>query len=98
MDALGFIELPNLADAIEALDLMLKTADVKLLTWETSLGGRLVTIIVQGGIAAVTEAVDAAKRDAKGKIVASAVIGNPHRETMKMAMYSAKKHGVMCDE
>ena len=92
MKSLGLIELPNLADAVEALDVMLKTADVKFLTWEKKLGGRLVTIIVQGEVSAVTEAVESAKRSAKGNIVASAVIANPHEETMKLVEQSAKKY------
>ena len=92
MKALGLIELPNLADAIEAVDVMLKTADVKFLTWEKKLGGRLVTIIVQGAVSSVTEAVESAKNSAKGNIVASAVIANPHEETMKLVARSATKY------
>lgn len=92
MKSLGLIELPNCTDAIEALDVMLKTADVKFLTWEKKLGGRLVTIIVQGEVSAVTEAVESAKRSAVGKIVAAAVIANPHEETMKLVATSAKKY------
>jgi Carbon dioxide concentrating mechanism/carboxysome shell protein len=91
MKSLGLIELPNLADAIEALDVMLKTADVKFLTWEKKLGGRLVTIIVQGEVSAVTEAVESAKENAKGTIVALAVIANPHEETMKIVELSAQR-------
>ena len=92
MKSLGLIEIPNLADAIEALDIMLKTAGVTLLTWEKKLGGRLVTLIVQGEVAAVTEAVEAARKLAKGKVAASAVIANPHTETMRMVEYSAAKY------
>lgn len=90
--SLGFIELPNLADAVEALDLMLKAADVQFETWEKKLGGRLVTIIVSGDVAAVTEAVEHAKSDAAGRIVASAVIANPHPELFKLIEKSKKKH------
>lgn len=92
MKSIGLIELPNVTDAIEALDVMLKTADVRFLTWEKKLGGRLVTIIVQGEVSAVTEAVEAAKRSAVGNIVASAVIANPHEETMLLVETSAKKY------
>lgn len=92
MKSLGLIELPNCTDAIEALDVMLKTADVKFLTWEKKLGGRLVTIIVQGEVSTVTEAIESAKRSAVGNIVASAVIANPHEETMKLVAISAKKY------
>ncbi|MDY3250363.1 MAG: BMC domain-containing protein [Candidatus Choladocola sp.] len=92
MKSLGLIELPNLADAVEALDIMLKTADVKFLTWEKKLGGRLVTIIIQGSVSACQAAVEAAKTSASGRIVASAVIANPHEETMKLVRLSASKH------
>ena len=71
MKAIGLVELPNCTDAIQALDVMLKTADVQFLTWEKKLGGRLVTLIVQGNVAAVTEAVEAAKHRAVGRVVAS---------------------------
>lgn len=95
MKSIGLIELPNITDAIQALDVMVKTAEVKFLTWEKKLGGRLVTIIVQGEVSAVTEAVEAAKRNAVGNIVASAVIANPHEETMKLVAVSARKYAFL---
>ena len=98
MKAIGLIELPNCTDAIQALDVMLKTADVKFLTWEKKLGGRLVTIIVQGEVSSVTEAVEAAKHRAVGCIVASAVIANPHEETMKLVEVSARKYAKLREE
>ena len=98
MKAIGLIELPNCTDAIQALDVMLKTADVKFLTWEKKLGGRLVTIIVQGEVSSVTEAVEAAKHRAVGRIVASAVIANPHEETMKLVEVSARKYAKLREE
>ncbi len=52
----GFIEITGVVAAMDALDIMCKTADVELASWERKLGGRLVTIIVQGDVAAVTEA------------------------------------------
>ena len=98
MKAIGLIELPNCTDASQALDVMLKTADVKFLTWEKKLGGRLVTIIVQGEVSSVTEAVEAAKHRAVGRIVASAVIANPHEETMKLVEVSARKYAKLREE
>ena len=44
--AYGFIEITGVVAAINALDIMCKTADVELASWERKLGGRLVTIIV----------------------------------------------------
>ena len=43
----GFIEITGVVAAIDALDIMCKTADVELASWERKLGGRLVTIIVR---------------------------------------------------
>ena len=86
MKAIGLVELPNCTDAIQALDVMLKTADVQFLTWEKKLGGRLVTLIVQGNVAAVTEAV-----------VASTVIANPHEETWKLIEVSRRKYPYLRD-
>jgi ethanolamine utilization protein EutM len=93
MNALGFLEVSGTVAAIEALDAMLKTADVRLLTWEKKLGGRLVTVIVQGSVSSVTEAVEGGKVMANKitKAVASAVIANPHEEIMKMIEISAQK-------
>ncbi len=56
----GFIEITGVVAAINALDIMCKTADVELASWERKLGGRLVTLIVQGDVSAVTAAVNAA--------------------------------------
>ena len=39
----GFIEITGVVAAINALDIMCKTADVELASWERKLGGRLVT-------------------------------------------------------
>ena len=41
----GFIEITGVVAAIDALDIMCKTADVELASWERKLGGRLVTAI-----------------------------------------------------
>ena len=56
----GFIEITGVVAAIDALDIMCKTADVELASWERKLGGRLVTLIVEGDVSAVNEAVEAA--------------------------------------
>ena len=64
------------------------------LSWrhgERKLGGRLVTIIVQGDVAAVTEAVEAAATNAIKKPASYAVIANPHEEIVKMVELSASR-------
>jgi microcompartment protein CcmL/EutN len=90
MKSLGFIEIPSVTAAIEALDTMCKTADVEFVTWERKLGGRLVTIIIQGDVSAVTEAVESAAKKAMKPCV-HAVIPNPHEETIRMVEISARK-------
>ena len=68
--AYGFIEITGVVAAINALDIMCKTADVELASWERKLGGRLVTIIVEGDVSAVTEAVNAAAQGISPEIIA----------------------------
>ena len=87
----GFIEISCVAAAVDALDIMCKTANVEFVTWERKLGGRLVTIIVRGDVSAVTEAVEAAAAHAIKKPVAKAVIANPHSETERMVAISAAR-------
>ena len=90
MKSLGFIEIPSVTAAVVALDVMCKTADVELVTWERKLGGRLVTIIVQGEVSAVQQAVDAAAEKALKPCI-HAVIANPHEEIRRMVDLSANK-------
>ena len=87
----GFIEIPSISAAITALDIMLKTADVEFVTWEKKLGGRLVTVVIQGTVSAVTEAVEAASQKSIKVIVAKAIIANPHEEIVKMVELSASR-------
>lgn len=56
--AIGIVETKGLISGIEALDAMLKAANVTLLKHEY-VGSGLVTIVVQGDVSAVTAAVDA---------------------------------------
>ena len=87
----GFIEIPSTSAAITALDIMLKTADVEFVTWEKKLGGRLVTVVIQGTVSAVTEAGEAASQKSIKDIVAKAIIANPHEEIVKMVELSASR-------
>ena len=87
----GFIEITGVVAAIDALDIMCKTADVELASWERKLGGRLVTIIIEGDVSAVTEAVDAAVAGAIKKPASYAVIARPHEEIVKLVELSASR-------
>ena len=91
MRSLGFVEVSGVTAAVDALDTMCKSADVEFVTWERKLGGRLVTLIVTGNVSAVTAAVDAAKEQCIKKPCSTAVIANPHPETVRLAELSAKR-------
>ena len=84
----GLIEITGVVAAMDALDIMCKAAEVTLSTWERKLGGRLVTIIVEGDVAAVTAAVEAAAAQAIKPLAASGVIANPHEEIVRLAKQS----------
>ena len=87
----GFIEITGVVAAIDALDIMCKTADVELASWERKLGGRLVTIIVQGEVAAVRQAVEAAAANGIKKPVNYTVIARPHEEVVRLVELSASR-------
>ena len=91
MNSLGFVEVSGVVAAVDALDIMCKSADVTLVTWERKLGGRLVTLVVTGSVSAVTAAVENACAQCIKKPCASAVIANPHAETVKLVELSAKR-------
>ncbi len=89
--SLGFIEITGVVAAVDALDIMCKTSGVELATWERKLGGRLVTIVVKGEGASVTEAVETAASKAIKKPVAKGVIANPHEEILRLVNLSASR-------
>ena len=84
-EAIGLIEIEGLVAAIEGLDAMLKTAQVRLIHTEKRLGGRLVTLIVAGSVSAVKAAVESGIESAAplGKVYGSVVIPSPHGEVTK---------------
>ena len=90
----GLIEVSGVVAAVDSLDAMCKASDVKLVTWERKLGGRLVTVIVEGSVSDVTAAVQAAANIAKANghiLAASGIIASPCEETRKLVAKSAKR-------
>ena len=85
MEAIAFLEVQAMVAAIAGLDAMVKTADVKLIHVEKRLGGRLVTVVVEGSVSAVTAALEAGKAAAAevGNVKLCEVIARPHPEIMK---------------
>lgn len=84
-EAFGLLEVQGLVASIEGLDTMLKTAAVRLIHTEKRLGGRLVTLVIAGGISAVSAAIAAGEKSAAalGRVYGRAVIARPHAEIAK---------------
>ena len=59
MKAIALLEVQAMVAAITGLDAMVKAADVRLIHVEKRLGGRLVTVVVEGEVSAVKAALDA---------------------------------------
>ena len=91
MKSLGLVEVSGVTGAIDCLDIMCKSANVEFVTWERKLGGRLVTVVVQGDVSAVTAAVENAVAGGIVKPVAHAVIASPHGETQRLLEVSASR-------
>ena len=90
----GLIEVSGVVAAIDSLDAMCKAAEVSLVTWERKLGGRLVTIIVEGSVSDVKAAVEAATNICRANnhiLAAKGVIASPCEETKKLVALSAKR-------
>ncbi len=83
MAALGFIEAYGRVCAIEAADVALKAADVNLIFIKKISGG-LVTVVIEGELAAVHSAIEAAKIRARMlcRIVNTNIIPGPADETL----------------
>ena len=81
MEALGMIETKGFVCMLEAVDSMLKAANVKMLGWD-KVGSGLGTAFVVGDVAAVKAAVDAGADAASklGEVVSVQVIPRPHEE------------------
>ena len=85
MKAIALLEVQAMVAAIVGLDAMVKAADVKLIHVEKRLGGRLVTVVVEGEVSAVTAALEAGKNSAAevGNVKVCEVIARPHPDVMK---------------
>ncbi|HMO13787.1 MAG TPA: BMC domain-containing protein [Pirellulaceae bacterium] len=78
-EALGMIETKGFIALVEATDAMMKAANVKFVGWD-KVGSGLVTVFVNGDVAAVKAATDAGASAASrvGEVVSVQVIPRPH--------------------
>lgn len=83
--ALGFFEIRSMVAAMEAADAMLKAADVELRKFEV-VGSGVVSVIIEGEVAAVQSAVESAEMNAghMAEIISVNVIPRPNRELTEL--------------
>lgn len=83
--ALGFVETRGNTGAVHAIDAMLKTANVELVT-RVEIGGAYVTALVRGEVGAVRSSVEAgADAAAKvGELVCTNIIPSAHEEVFEL--------------
>ncbi|WP_082394843.1 MULTISPECIES: BMC domain-containing protein [Caloranaerobacter] len=86
--ALGMVETRSLVAAIQAADTMVKSADVRIVDFEF-VGSGIVSVMVEGEVAAVKAAVENAKETASqiAEIISVNVIPRPHTEVDKILEY-----------
>jgi len=84
--AIGLIETRGMVALVEATDSALKAANVTFKRWER-VGSGLVTVVLEGDVAAVKAATDAGSSAASrvGEVVSVDVIPRPHAEIEKMS-------------
>ncbi|CAH0122307.1 MULTISPECIES: BMC domain-containing protein [unclassified Paenibacillus] len=80
-NALGMIETKGMVGAVEALDAMVKAANVTV-AGKVTVGGGLVAVFVRGDVGAVKAATDAGAEAAQrvGELISVHVIPRPHHE------------------
>ena len=83
--AIALLEVQAMVAAIAGLDAMVKAADVRLIHVEKRLGGRLVTLVIDGSVSDVTAALEAGRDAAAqvGNVKLAEVIARPHPEVTK---------------
>jgi ethanolamine utilization protein EutM len=96
IQALGMIETRGLVALFEAVDAMLKAANVTFKGWEP-VGSGLVTGFVEGDVAAVKAATDVGAEAASriGEVVAVQVISRPHDDLAAMLDKIGKAGGAV---
>lgn len=83
--ALGFVETRGNAGAIQAIDAMLKTADVEFVK-RVEIGGAYVTVIVRGEVGAVRSSVEAGAEEAArtGELVCTNIIPSANADVFEL--------------
>jgi len=94
IEALGMLETKGFVTLVEAVDAMMKAANVSFLGWD-KVGSGLVTAFVSGDVAAVKAATDAGATAAGriGEVVSVQVIARPHEDLGTILKTKSAKTG-----
>ncbi|MFH0991388.1 MAG: ethanolamine utilization microcompartment protein EutM [bacterium] len=94
MQALGMIETRGMTALVEAVDAMVKTAEVQFIGYQ-QVGGGLVVAIVRGDVASCQAAVEAGSAAAQkiGELVSAHVIPRPASDLEDVFPIKAKGKG-----
>lgn len=93
--AVGMIETIGIASTIEAIDIMLKTADVRVFQQNKTDPARITTFIT-GDVSSVLAAIDVGKQIAErtGALVAYSVIPTVDQQTLASLIIEKQKNDV----
>lgn len=88
INALGLLEVYGFVAGVEAMDAMLKSANVRLLSHSVT-PSALITIVVEGDLAACRAALDAGSAAAErigGIVICRKDLGRPEKDTERMVL------------
>ncbi|WP_237930630.1 ethanolamine utilization microcompartment protein EutK [Buttiauxella sp. S19-1] len=95
MNSLGLLEVYGLVAGIDAADAMLKAANVRLLSHEV-LNPGMVTLVVEGDLAACRAALDAGSAAANrtGRVISRKELGRPDEDIERLVCGFGRKPAV----
>lgn len=88
INALGLLEVYGFVAGVEAMDAMLKSANVRLLSHAVT-PSALVTVVIEGDLAACRAALDAGSAAVErlgGRVVCRKELGRPEKDTERMVL------------
>ena len=87
--ALAMAEFTTVSTGIRAADMMIKTAEVKVIEAEVVCPGKYI-VLIEGDLSAVRASVDTVKNAFPDKLIDSFVLGNPH-DSIFPAIYGSSE-------
>ena len=96
MKSYGFIEVSGVVAAVDALDVMCKSSNVEFVAWERKLGGRMVTVTVNGKFEMVDIHLDPICVDNRDiKMLEDLIVAAQHDAVSNMQQLIQEKAGPM---